>query len=172
MGFQSLLHGLQSFLQWVQTTSFATVVRENGFLFPTVEGLHVLASTFVVGSVAVVDLRLLGVKAFNSSIQRLMKQVLPLTWIAFGCAVLTGATLFSSDAVEYSRNSAFQLKFLALLLVGLNMLIFHFLTCRGLSHWDEALRAPAAVRFAGATSLLLWMTVVGCGRWIGFVDAP
>jgi hypothetical protein len=161
---------IQACLQWLQMTSFATTVRENALLFPTIEGLHVLASAFVVGSVALIDLRLLGVSAFERSIGGLMRQVLPITWIAFGCAVLTGATLFSSEAVEYFHNIAFRLKFLMLTLVALNVLIFHFLTCRGLRNWDDALSTPAAARCAGATSLLLWIAVVGCGRWIGFVD--
>jgi hypothetical protein len=162
---------LQSLLQWLQTTSFATTVREDKFLFPSIEGMHVLASAFVVGSVAVVDLRLLGINAFQPSIRLLMKQVLPLTWTAFACAVLSGAALFSSDAVEYSRNIALQLKLLMLTLVALNVIIFHFITCRRQTDWDDAPRTPAAVRCAGAASLLLWIAVVGCGRWIGFVEA-
>jgi hypothetical protein len=160
---------IQALLQWLETTSFATAVRENGVLFPTVEGLHVLACALVVGSVGLVDLRLLGVAAFDRSIARLMGQVLPITWIAFGCAVMTGATLFSSQAVEYFHNMAFRLKFLVLILVALNVCVFHLFTCRGLRSWDEAVTTPAAARFAGSMSLLLWIGVLGCGRWIGFV---
>lgn len=161
---------IQALLQSLQATPFAATVRENGVLFPTVEGLHVLASALVVGSVCLIDLRLLGVSAFERSIASLMRQVLPITWIAFGCAVTTGAMLFSSGAVEYFHNIAFRLKFLMLTLVALNMFFFHFFTCRGLRNWDEATTAPAAARCAGAVSLLLWIGVVGCGRWIGFVD--
>lgn len=160
---------VQAFLQWLQMTSFATAVRENGVLFPTVEGLHVLACALVVGSVCIVDLRLLGVAAFDQSISRLMKQVLPVTWIAFGCAVLTGATLFSSQAVDYFHNIAFQLKFLLLSLLALNMCVFHLFTCRGSRSWDKAVTTPAAARLAGALSLLFWVGVLGCGRWIGFI---
>jgi hypothetical protein len=118
-----------------------------------------------------VDLRLLGVAAFNRSIRQLMHDVLPLTWSAFGFAVLTGAILLSSGAVSYSRNLPLRLKMILLALAAINMLLFHTITCREISPWDEAIRTPVPARVAGAASLLLWVLIVACGRWIGFANS-
>src|SRR5690606_10740117 len=101
-------------------------------------------------------------------VRRLMSDVLPLTWAFFGCAVLTGAILFSSDAVAYSQNIPFRLKLLFLGMAGINVLIFHLLTCRTVVRWDETLRTSAAARLGGAASLLLWASITACGRWIAF----
>ena len=163
---------IQALLQELQAASFAVAVRENDFLFPSIEGIHILSATLVVGSVGFVDLRLLGVAALSRSIRYLMADVLPFTWIAFTCAVLSGATLFASAAVDYSRNVPFRMKLLVLGVAGLNMLIFHSVTCRTISRWNEAVRTPLAARLAGAVSLLLWIGVIACGRWIGFTMTP
>jgi hypothetical protein len=139
-------------------------------MFPWLESVHVLAITLVVGSIAAVDLRLLGLASRSQPITRLVRDILPLTWISFAVAVLTGITLFISNAIDYAHNVSMQLKMLLLVIAGLNMLVFHFVTYRSVGAWDDAPRAPLPVRLAGAASLVLWIGVVVSGRWIGFVS--
>ncbi|HEY8507589.1 MAG TPA: DUF6644 family protein [Steroidobacteraceae bacterium] len=159
---------IQAFCQWLYDTSFAAAVRESEYLFPWVESFHVLALAVVVGSIAVVDLRLLGLASRNRPVSQLMREVLPVTWIAFVIAVITGVTLFSSNAVEYWSNTPFRLKLLFLALAGVNMMIFHLVTYRSVAGWDDKPHTPAAAKMAGAVSLALWVGVVAFGRWIGF----
>jgi hypothetical protein len=159
------VHG---FLSWLQDTPLAVVVRENGYVFPWVECAHVVALSFVVGSIAIVDLRLLGVASLNRPVTALLKQILPLTWTAFGFALLTGGTLFTSDAVAYWDDWPFRMKFVAMGLAGLNMLVFHFVTARNIANWNAARRTPWGAKVAGALSMLLWVFIVAFGRWIGF----
>ena len=127
-----------------------------------------MAITLVVGSIAVVDLRLLGLASRRRAVTRLTGEVLPITWLAFVVAVITGLALFSSNAVKYSHNTFFLAKMALLVLAGLNMIVFHFITSRDIQRWDESPAVPAGVRLAGAFSLALWIAVVVCGRWIGF----
>jgi hypothetical protein len=158
----------QNFFQWVYDTPLGELVRANELLFPWFESVHVLAITLVLGSIAVVDLRLLGVASRGRPASRLIREVLPITWCAFGVAVITGATLFTSNAVEYAKNFPFQMKMLLMLLAGLNMLVFHFVTYRSVGEWDEAAATPFAARFAGGFSIAVWLGIVAFGRWIGF----
>jgi hypothetical protein len=160
---------MDNFFEWLSNTALATAVRENAMLFPWIESLHVLALTVVVGSIAIVDLRLLGLASRTRPVTRLMKDVLPVTWIAFVGALLTGSILFSSQAPTYVGNVFFQVKMLLLVLVGINVLVFHTMTVRSVAQWDDAAGVPTAARVAGAASLVLWTAVVVCGRWIGFV---
>ncbi len=55
-----------------------------------------------------------------------------------------------------------------LLLAGVNMLLFHFLTYRGVAGWDEQRVTPRSARIAGLLSLAFWTGVIVFGRWIGF----
>ena len=159
---------IEAFCQWLHDTAWAETVRANELLFPSFESLHVLAITLVLGSIAVVDLRLLGFTSRNRPVTQLIREVLPVTWVAFAVAVLTGGTLFASNAVEYVHNRPFQMKMLLMLLAGLNMLVFHFITYRGIGKWDQAIRPPPTARAAGAISITLWLGIVAFGRWIGF----
>ena len=151
---------LDALLRSLEATGFATAVRENEILFPWVESFHVLAITLVVGSIAMVDLRLLGFGWRDRAIARIASEVLPCTWTAFGAAAISGALLFSSNALTYAHNSYFQAKLSFLLLAGINMAIFHLFV----GHAADSRGA----RIAGAVSLALWICVVACGRWTGF----
>jgi hypothetical protein len=159
---------LTGFFEWLQNGAIATAIREGDSLFPWIESLHVLAITFVFGSIAAVDFRLLGWLSRERRFSRLSGEILPLTWTAFAIAVFTGGMLFSSKALKYADNLPFQLKMAAMMLAGVNMAVFHLSTLRGVVNWDSSLPPPRAARLAGGLSLLLWVTVIACGREIGF----
>jgi hypothetical protein len=153
---------------WLNETTFATAIREGDALFPWIESVHVLALTLVVGSISIVDLRLLGVVSVNRSIASVSADVLPFTWTAFVCAVLSGSALFASHAVGYAHNFQFRMKLLLLFLAGVNMLTFHSIMGRGLGRWSEPGATPSPGKVAGLISLVVWIGIVALGRWVGF----
>lgn len=159
---------LQSFCEWLENTPLGTFISGSTWAFPTIETIHVFALVIVVGTIAIVDLRLLSVASRNRSVSQLSNDVLPITWTSFCLAALTGFLLFSSKATHYLANWPFRIKMVLLALAGLNMLYFHFMTYRTVHKWDDAARAPSAARAAGAMSLAFWIGVVVFGRWIGF----
>ena len=136
-------------------------------MFPLLEAIHVLCSSVVVGSVAMMDLRLLGVWQRNRPISELTATALPWTWSGFLLAAMAGGLLFASKAVTYYTDIPFRIKMVCMALAGINMLIFHFFTARTVENWDVG-RPPPSARTAGAASLLLWIVIVAAGRWIGF----
>jgi hypothetical protein len=156
------------FLRWLQATSIATLISENEVLFPWIESVHVLAIVLVVGTISIVDLRLLGVASLDRPVSRLMRDLLPYTWGAFAVAVTTGSMLFSSNAMVYGHNFFFLGKMLLLAVAGINMAIFHIVIGRDIERWSTQRRPPMLARAAGAASLSLWIAVVAFGRWIGF----
>jgi hypothetical protein len=162
---------LHDVLVWLAATPLATLVRENEVLFPWIEAVHVLAIALVVGIIAMVDLRLLGIAFRDEPVSARLRRCLPLVWSAFGVALISGGLMFASQAVKYAANPAFQWKMALLLLAGANMAAFHLFTQRGLPAWDQSGAPPAAVRFAGGASLALWIAIVVAGRWIGFIIA-
>jgi hypothetical protein len=137
------------------------------WVFPIVETLHVMAFTIVVGSIAMVDLRLLGIASRNSTVSRLTKEVLPWTWSAWVTAAVCGTLLFLGKAGTYAGNLQFRLKFVCMGLAALNMLVFHLGAYRQVARWDSG-EPPVSAKMAGALSMSLWIAVVFFGRWIGF----
>jgi hypothetical protein len=159
---------IDQFILLIEHTGLATFVREGDWWFPLAECLHVLSITAVFGSILMMDLRLVGLASRDSAVTKLSKEVLPYTWIAFGCAVISGSIMFISRATTYWNNTQFELKFLFMALAAANMLIFHFGAFRRVAEWDDALPPPPSVRLAGALSISLWIAVIFFGRWIGF----
>lgn len=151
-----------------ENSTLAESIRENDVLFPTIESVHVLSICLVVGSILIVDLRLLGLASVRRPAGSVMALVLPLTWSAFAIAVTSGALMFISNATKYLNNDFFVCKLILLGLAGLNMLVFHLVSARDLPVWEHRLQPPLQARLAGAMSILLWISVVACGRWIGF----
>jgi hypothetical protein len=157
-----------NFLQSLYDSAVGSGIRESGVLFPSIESIHVLMATTVVGSIAIVDLRLIGYASHRRGARQLILDLLPFTWAAFALAAVTGSLLFTSNAVGYAANTQFLSKMCLLVLAGINMAIFHMTAYRRIGEWDDALPPPRSARIAGATSLTLWIAIVFLGRWIGF----
>jgi hypothetical protein len=163
---------LQDLIAFVEHGSLGELVRENDLLFPFIESVHVLAVCLVVGSIAVVDLRLLGFASVDRPVGRLMRSILPITVGAFGLAVAAGSLLFISHASKYLENRFFIAKITLIALAGVNMAVFHLIGARNLDQWENDALPPLFARVAGGLSLFLWVSVVACGRWIGFTMPP
>jgi len=153
-------------MTWLQHRPFAVEIAESTWLFPALEALHVLALTFVVGSVAMMDLRLLGIGR-DRPVSEVLERSLPWTWSAFAVALVAGGLLFSSKALTYYEDLPFRIKFACMALAGLNMLVFHLVTARRMADWERG-TPPLAARMAGGISIVLWISIVAAGRWIGF----
>ena len=151
-----------------ENSALADNIRENDLLFPLIESVHVVAICLVVGSILAVDLRLLGFASINRPVSSLTRGILPLTWGAFVVAITSGGLLFISNATKYLGNGFFVAKMCLIGAAGLNMAIFHMIGARNLPLWENEARLPLPARLAGGVSILLWIAVVACGRWIGF----
>ena len=156
------------FLEGIESSSIGTAIREAALYFPLLESLHVIALVSVVGSIVVIDLRLLGLASRDQPVTNLNKDLLPWTWGAFAVALITGLLLFSSTPGRYLDNAFFQVKFLFMFLAGVNMLLFHFVTYRTVQSWDTSEAIPVAARFAGGLSIAFWGLIIFFGRWVGF----
>ncbi len=154
---------LDDLANWLSETPLAYALTDSTWLFGTVEAVHVLALTLVFGSIALVDLRLVGLAQTGRDPQALLRQWLPLTWTGFGLAAATGITMIFANPQGYFTNFFFKGKLVLLLLAGVNMLVFHFVAAPKL-----ATPGSLAPRVSGAVSLTVWTAIIVFGRWIGF----
>jgi hypothetical protein len=154
------------FWAWLQALPISEHIGFTWW-FPLLESIHVLAIGLVVGTILMVDLRLLGLAALRYPASRVTRELVPWTWLGFVVAFITGFGLFMVGATRYVENPAFQIKFMLLTLAAFNMAWFQFRTMRTISSWDDANVPPTTAKLAGATSLLLWIGVLLAGRWTG-----
>lgn len=159
---------LANLLAPLQDSALASLIRESDWLFVGLETLHVLAIATVTGSIAMLDLRILGRAGASRPVSQLSAEILPWTWSAFALAVATGVLMFMSSAVRYADNGPLQLKLGLIVAAGINMLVFHTFAFRSVADWDEGRQAPVLPQVCAGLSLALWLTIVAAGRWIGF----
>lgn len=163
-----MMSQFQDFVAAIEATALADSIRESDVLFPFIESIHVIAISLVVGSILVLDLRLLGFASLQRPVNRLTNSILPVTWGAFAFAVVTGLLLFISNASKYLANGYFDAKLCLIAAAGLNMMIFHGIGAKDMAKWEQQKSTPMPARIAGALSILIWIAVVACGRMIGF----
>jgi hypothetical protein len=153
---------------WLETLPLAEQIGATWW-FPLLESLHVVSSTFIVGSILMVDLRLLNLAGTKYPVTRIVREVIPWTYAASALSVVTGIGMFATRASRYAEIPAFQIKMALLVLAAVNMAVFHLLSARGIARWDTAAPTTAAAKFAGACSIVLWIGIMLSGRWVGHV---
>lgn len=159
---------ITAFLAWLESSNLADSIRTSSYLFALIESFHVIGLTLVFGTITIVDLRLLGVASIHRPFTKVASDILKWTWAAFALAAVTGSLLFITNANVYFHNFYFRSKMILLALSGLNMLVFSFTVGRSVQHWDKDPVVPLAGRAIAVVSLVLWITIIFCGRWIGF----
>ena len=159
---------LQGFWQALEDSPVGQYIQASTWAFPTIECLHVVSIVTVIGTIVVMDLRLLGVASKESPVTAIERDTLRLTWGAFVVAMITGALLFVSKAVDYMVNPFFLSKMVLIFLAGVNMAVFHVFTWPSVGTWDSDRAAPRSAKIAAGLSLGLWVTVVFVARAIGF----
>ncbi len=159
---------IERFCIWLEALPWAVTISQSGWIFPTIETVHVLALTMVVGSIVMVDLRLLNLAYRDRTVRQITDEVLPWTWIAFVVAAIFGGLLFASAATKYYGIATFRAKIVLLILAGLNMMVFHFIPYRTVDEWGGQRQTSQMAKVCGALSLVLWTGVVVLGRWTGF----
>ncbi len=159
---------LNSLWQSLETSSLGQSIASSEIAFPLIETFHVFAVVTVFGTIAIMDLRLLGLTSRNWTMSSVSKDTLWLTWGAFAIAVLTGGLMFVSKATTYMVNPWFLWKMALIALAGINMAIFHVGSWRTVGGWETGAAIPGGARLAATLSLAFWIIVIFCGRFIGF----
>src|ERR1700719_4880850 len=138
-----------AFLKSLEASGLATGIRDSLWLFPLIESTHVIGLALVFGTIAIIDLLLLGIASTRRSFQRMASDILKWTWAAFALTALTGSLMFITNATVYYHNFYFRTKMLLLVLAGINMGVFELTLGRKVESWDKAPSAPPLGRVVG-----------------------
>ncbi len=155
----------------LEASALGQAMRQWLWLYPSVEIAHLLGIALLFGSIAVLDLRLLGVWK-RVPVKALAAQVLPWSAAAFLLIIPSGLLMFVAHASEFIASPVFVLKMCLIMAAGVNAAVFHAVTFPRVDVWDsEAMRQlspPPAARLAGALSLAIWACVIACGRLLAY----
>ncbi len=164
---------MQALSDFLLTFGLDDVVNSYDWLWPVFEMLHFVGMAALIGTVGLVDLRILGVgKGIPiASLERLV----PIGVAGFIVNMLTGFVFIAGNPVggpmEYLTNLSLQLKMLLVLIAGINLLIFYV---RGIARETNAVAphgdAPRSAKIIAGTSIVAWIGVIFFGRLIMYND--
>ena len=155
---------LLPFFQWCENTAVGDAIRSSLWLFPVIEGFHLLGLALIGGAVLVLDLRLLGLALRRQPIARIARDAQP--WLIGSLFVMlpTGILLFLAESTKCYYSEAFWVKMTSLFLA----IVFTFTVRRKVALTEERRVRPLVSKLVALVSLTLWSTVGAGGRWIGF----
>jgi len=159
---------LLAFCEWLAETPWSIALHESLYVYPVVETIHVLSLMLFVGSVAFLDLRLLGWTLRGVPVSEVSAGILPWALAGFAITMVSGALLFYAIPVRTFLSIFFRIKVLLILVSGANVWVFQRRVKRSARSWDTDPRPPGRVRIAGAISLASWALVIAMGRMIAY----
>ena len=173
MGPTGFIHtggALQAYAAWISTTWLHDFAANSKWVWATMETLHFLGLGLMVGTIGVLDLRLMG---FAKGLPlAAVQKLVPWGVAAFALNTVTGIVFFAGAPYQYLYNLAFQMKVIFMVAAGINVLIFYTGTWQRTQAIRAGQPAPWAARIAGAVSLFLWIGVMYWGRMLTFFRPP
>jgi hypothetical protein len=155
-----------AFLEWLQSTWVGVLVAESLWGYPLFETIHSLGMAMLIGSLGLINLRVLGYKSELPLFQ--MQQLLPLAWLGFTLNALSGSLLFTSDAVYFFESYTFRIKMVLIVLGGLNAALLGRRIFRDAVAGSPVAPPALSTKWIAATSLVFWLGAVCAGRLIAY----
>ena len=163
-------HAIASFCDWLANTPISMVIQTVSWIIPMVQSIHIMAVTIVVGSVLMVDMKLLGVVGRGSPISGATRRYLPWIWVALVVLLLTGSILTMAEPRRELINNVFRLKMALILIVCAVTGAFQLAVSRNASAWGETPSNQWSARLLAIGTLAVWIAIIFCGRWIAYVE--
>lgn len=160
--------GVVNFCNWLQNTPYALAIAGSTWAYPFVQTTHFTGLSIWLGTSLALDFRLLGWLGRGRKPYELAQSLFRWNWIGFVIAVIGGASLFSTDAVAFSRNPAVQFKLL--LFFPLALATHIIVQQKTLKSWGSFEVVPLKAKIAGLTEFLLWLSVASAAANIPYFE--
>ncbi|MEX2594206.1 MAG: DUF6644 family protein [Anditalea sp.] len=154
-------------LQWLENTPLAASIRQSLWLYPSLEIVHIIGITVLVGAAFMFDLRLLGFSK-KLPIKDLGRHLLSWSQRGLWLILPSGILLFISNAEALGNDPVFWIKLFLIFIGALNAFIFHRFVIKFHNTWDESISTPPKAKFSACISLLVWIAVITCGRLLAY----
>jgi hypothetical protein len=154
----------------IQSIGFLTYIRESSYTYPMILSTHLTAICVFGGLILMTDLRILGLAMRDVPVADVVKNLRMWKQIGFVIMVTMGLLLATSEMDKYYGNPYFQMKICLLLLVGVHAIVFHRSVYGNPEALDRAPEMPRVAKVAAISSLVLWIGIASCGRWIAYYE--
>jgi hypothetical protein len=159
---------IATFCEWLYSTWISVSIRESVWVFPAIEGSHLLGIALSAGALCWFDLRLLGLALRKDPVSAVWKHIMPVAFVGFGLVFVTGSFLFIAEARTAYHSFHFWIKMVLIIIAGANAMLFELKLHPRMHEWDDAAVLPLSARMAGVISLVLWTAIIVTGRTMAY----
>jgi Family of unknown function (DUF6644) len=159
---------VEAFAQWLAATPLSRGVARTFWLIPVLQSIHILAIAVVLSSVAMIELRIVGLVKSQTMAQT-AHRFLPWLWAGLLLLAATGTLLIIGEPKRSLPNPAFQLKMLLLALAILMVLAFQASVRPTATLWTRNPKGRMLTRLLAILVFLLWCAIAVAGRWIAYI---
>ena len=158
---------MNAIIHWLLNSGLNHWIRSVSWAWPTLQILHFVGLSLLLGAMLIIDLRLAGFwrRISISAIHAL----LPWAVIGFGINFMTGLMFIVGDPNRYAKNVGFRIKLLLIVIAGLNALWFGLKISPTMNNWHPNGDTSSVAKVAAYLSLVSWFGVLLLGRLIPYV---
>jgi len=163
---------LRPFAEWIATTELNHLFQEEAsWLIPISQSIHIISVCVLFTAAILISMRILGVTSIGRSVSQLTKTLVPWMWGSLGALLLTGTIQTIAEPVRQFVTPMFWAKLIMIVIVMAMTVVFTGKVRANASEWDAAESRPSGARQFAVVSVLLWVAIVVCGRFIGYTWA-
>jgi uncharacterized membrane protein len=143
----------------LQDNSLIAVINGTAWIAAALEIVHYFSMFILVGSMVIVDLRVLGLVGRRQDATQLAERLFPWMWISLALNFLSGFLMFAGSATAYYRNDVFYDKMAVILLaIAANIIVQ-----RKVRKWGQLPAMPAWAKLVAFISIGLWIGAIIAG---------
>jgi hypothetical protein len=159
---------LLNFAHWMEAQQYSQMLVSGYYSYSWLEATHVLTLMVSIGSLFIIDFRMLGLMLTDIPASKLAERLHKPMIIGFVIMFITGSLLVYAKPVETIQSLWFRIKMIFLLLAFINAWVFNARMKASQGSWDSDRVAPKQLRTGAIISLVLWCSVVTLGRYIPY----
>jgi hypothetical protein len=158
---------IKEFCEWLAATSLSQTIQDVSWIIPSVQIVHIVSIAIVMTSMAMLDLRLLGLAGRRQTMTEMAARFLPWVWVTVIVLLCSGSILIIGEPARDLQNVVFWTKMSLLATALILTYVFQTMLRRDKGFWE---RNRAAAMALGSVSLVIWVGIVAAGRWIAYVE--
>ena len=163
---------LHHFCQWLASTPVSSTIQDVSWIIPLTQTVHIACIAILIGSVAMLDLRMFGIAGRSDSIGMTARRLLPWVWGPLPVFLLTGLILIVAEPSRELENATFVNKMILLAAAIAVMGLLQATLRRDPGFWDASPARAWWARFLAVVSLTLFIAIIFAGRLIAYSDHP
>ena len=160
---------MKQFADWLSRTSPSVFIQtHNSWIIPAIQSLHIVSIGLLIGSVLMIDLRILGWAGMDQTLRQTVNRFGPWLTGALCTLLATGSLLVVGEPVRELISFSFWMKMSLVALSTVVVIVFRLRLRRNEQAWEEAVKHRHSIHWLAVLTFVIWVCIIILGRLIAY----